>query len=340
MRNAGVVLLWCCVLKSTNFIHSGAFRANSLHSEFHIQLKTMGLLGMFISFGAPALTIIWLFWDRIFADLLVVGMVRNVIEMLLMLKDVKEHERACKKDKKWTFADFYEGSVDKYPDNVLFIVAEDGSKHTRRTIDKEANEIAAWGKSLDLKQRDTVALMMFNRPDFFAFWLGMSKIGVSSGLLNTNLTGKSLLHSVELAVKESKNKVFVVDTELLEGMAAEIPQLEALGIRVFSWDDARAASLKIGCSTRPARSERSEICDTDTLILIYTSGTTGLPKAGKISHTRYYNGGSMMKRFCYLKPGDNQYCCLPLYHSAGGIIGLSGALKSGSTMVLRFEQIV
>lgn len=43
----------------------------------------------------------------------------------------------------------------------------------------------------------------------------------------------------------------------------------------------------------------------------------------------------MMKVFCYLKPGDRQYCCLPLYHSAGGVIGLCGALKSGATMVIR-----
>lgn len=297
----------------------------------------MSFISLFVSIGAPALATIWLLWDRFFADLLVVGMVRNVIEMLLMLKDVKAHEKTCKSDKLWTFSDFYEKSADETPDNVLFIVAEDGSMHTRKAIDAEANELAAWARSLGLQQRDTVALMMFNRPDFFAFWLGMAKVGVSSGLLNTNLTGKSLLHSVELAVKDTQNKIFVVDTELMKEMAAEIPQLEELGIKVFSWDQARRASLEIGIRTRPDRTERSQICDTDTLILIYTSGTTGLPKASKISHTRYYNGGSMMKRFCYLKPGDRQYCCLPLYHSAGGIIGLSGALKSGSTMVLRYR---
>lgn len=295
----------------------------------------MGLLSTVAAFCAAVLGAAWLLWDRCFANLLAVGMVRNVLEMLLMLKDVKTHERNLKLNKNWTFVDFYEGTVDEEPDNLLFIVAEDGSHHTRGQIDKEANELAAWARSLNLKQRDTVALMMFNKPDFFAFWLGMAKVGVSTGLLNTNLTGKSLLHSVELAVKDSENKVFVVDNDVMEGMAAEIPQLEALGIRIFSWDQARAESLKLGSSQRPQREERSEITDTDTLILIYTSGTTGMPKASKISHTRYYNGGSMMKRFCYLKPGDRQYCCLPLYHSAGGVIGLSGALKSGSTMVLR-----
>ena len=43
----------------------------------------------------------------------------------------------------------------------------------------------------------------------------------------------------------------------------------------------------------------------------------------------------MLKVFCYLRPGQRLYCCLPLYHSAAGVIGMSGIIKSGATMVLR-----
>jgi fatty-acyl-CoA synthase len=284
------------------------------------------MAGTVLAVAAAVAGTVWLLWDRVFADMLLVGMIRNFIEMLLMLKDVKGHEKVVKKNKKWNFVDFFEGTVDADPDNVLFIVAEDGSEHTRGAVDEEANGLAAWAHSLGLKQRDSVALMMPNRPAFFAFWLGMAKVGVSTGLLNTNLMGKSLLHSVELAVRGSSQKVLVVDAELMDGLAAELPQLKALGIQVFSWDDVAHGVMTIragaaggssgGGSGRPGKEGRSEITPSDTLILIYTSGTTGLPKASKISHTRYLNGGSMMKVFCYLKPGDRQYCCLPLVNIA------------------------
>ena len=211
-----------------------------------------------------------------FSDTLFVGMCRNFIELLFMLKDVKSHQKTVVRDPAWHIADFFEKSVDKDPNRAMFVVAEDGSETTRAQADKLANQIAAWAKSLELKQKDTVALMMFNKPEFFSIWLGLSKIGVSTGLLNTNITGKSLLHSIELAVKNAATKIFIVDTELKEGLSAEIAELEASNVRVFSWDDVAAACYSLPVS-RPLREDRNLVANTDTLILIYTSGTTGLP---------------------------------------------------------------
>ncbi len=262
------------------------------------------------------------------------GMIRNFVELLLLLRDIKTHQKAVKKDPLWHIADFFESRVDYDANALLFVVAEDGSEVSRRDADELANQIAHWAKTIQLKQKDTAALMMFNKPEFFSIWLGLSKVGVSTGLLNTNLTGKSLLHSIELALKASSQKVFIVDSELTEGLAAEIAELEESGIRVYSWDDLYSTCRKLSTS-RPSRTERNQISNTDPLVLIYTSGTTGLPKASKISSTRFFSGGSLLKIFCYLKPGHRLYCCLPLYHSAAGVLGMSGVIKSGATMVLR-----
>jgi acyl-CoA synthetase (AMP-forming)/AMP-acid ligase II len=261
------------------------------------------------------------------------GMLRNIMELFKILKSIKAHDKRVAKSK-WTFPDEYEKSVDKNPDNVLFVVAEDGQKVTRKQVDDRSNQIANWGKNCGLKQGETVALMMFNKPDFFAFWLGMSKIGVSSGLLNTNLTGKSLLHSVELAVKSSETKILVLDSELKQTVQSEVVELEVMGIKVYYWDEV-CTTLQSLSTKRPSASDRGNISDTDNMIYIYTSGTTGMPKASKISHTRFYNGGNILHTFCSLKPGQNFYCCLPLYHSAAGVLALSGILKSGATMILR-----
>lgn len=49
------------------------------------------------------------------------------------------------------------------------------------------------------KHGDKVALLMENRPEFVAIWLGLSKIGIVIPLINHNLRKQSLLHSVTIA---------------------------------------------------------------------------------------------------------------------------------------------
>lgn len=279
-------------------------------------------------------TALWLMRDRIMRTV-AFGMARNFVELLQMLFDMKSHLRYLKTHKTWTYVDFFESFVDKDPSRALFIIAETGEEVSRSAVDLRANQIAHWARSKGLKQGDTVAQMMLNKWEFVACWVGMFKVGVSSGLLNTNLTGKSLLHSVELAVKASSKKILVIDDEIAENVKGEIQELAGMGIETVLWSELAQASSSQP-SSRPAATERQQVTESDPLVLIYTSGTTGLPKASKISSTRYFSGGSMLKVFCYLRPGDRLYCCLPLYHSAGGLIGVSGVIKSGATMVLRY----
>jgi solute carrier family 27 fatty acid transporter 1/4 len=50
-----------------------------------------------------------------------------------------------------------------------------------------------------LKKGDCVALFLENKPEYVGIWLGLSKIGVISALINTNLKNEPLLHSVSVA---------------------------------------------------------------------------------------------------------------------------------------------
>lgn len=53
---------------------------------------------------------------------------------------------------------------------------------------------------------------MENKPEFIGLWYGLSKLGVISALINTNLRNKTLLHSIEIA----KPKVLVYGQELTD----------------------------------------------------------------------------------------------------------------------------
>lgn len=65
------------------------------------------------------------------------------------------------------------------------------------------------------------------------------------------------------------------------------------------------------------------------------SGTTGHPKASVIKHLRFYTAAMGFSEIFKIGKQDRVYCCLPLYHSAGGIIGTGFTVYSGSTLIFR-----
>ena len=64
-----------------------------------------------------------------------------------------------------------------------------------------------------LKKGDCVALFMGNKPEFIGIWLGLSKIGVITAWINTNLKKQALFHSIKIA----ESKAVIYDTGLESG---------------------------------------------------------------------------------------------------------------------------
>src|SRR5258708_33567024 len=67
---------------------------------------------------------------------------------------------------------------------------------------------------------------MPNCPDYMAIWLGLSRIGVTVSLLNTNLTGELLAHAIRVVAPRS----VIVGAALgagLRGARAHIPSTVA-----------------------------------------------------------------------------------------------------------------
>uniref|UniRef100_W5KGK8 Very long-chain fatty acid transport protein n=1 Tax=Astyanax mexicanus TaxID=7994 RepID=W5KGK8_ASTMX len=74
---------------------------------------------------------------------------------------------------------------------------------------------------------------------------------------------------------------------------------------------------------------------TDRLFYIYTSGTTGMPKAAIVVHSRYYRMAALVYYGFGMRSEDVLYDCLPLYHSAGNIVGVGQCLIHGMTVVIK-----
>jgi len=75
-----------------------------------------------------------------------------------------------------------------------------------------SQKIAGYFKDRGLEKGDCVALLMETRLEYPCIWLGLSQLGVITALINSNLRGESLLHSIRVA----NVKALILGSELLD----------------------------------------------------------------------------------------------------------------------------
>ena len=76
-----------------------------------------------------------------------------------------------------------------------------------------SNKVASIFKTHGYRKGDTVALFLENRPEYVGIWLGLSKLGIITPLINTNLKKASLLHSINTA----KCQALIFGVDLADG---------------------------------------------------------------------------------------------------------------------------
>ncbi len=208
-------------------------------------------------------------------------------------------------------------------------------------LNADANRSAYAGREAGLERGDVAALIMENRPEFLATWMGFSKLGVTTALLGPQLRGRTLQHALDtvrprLIVAGSESAaafsslgrtpdapLFVAgDTD--SELPGSIPDAAA------SWD----ALLAAGSDANPDPALRAGLVAGDDLFYLFTSGTTGLPKAARLSHMRWLGVGDGMSAVAGYGENDVIACVLPLHHGAAGMVVTSCALSQGASLWL------
>src|SRR5215813_6874001 len=87
----------------------------------------------------------------------------------------------------------------------------DRERFSYRDLAERSNRYARWALAQGLVKGDTVCLLMPNRPEFLALWLGVTRVGGVVALLNTNLTGPALAYCINVVTP----KHIIVAAELL-----------------------------------------------------------------------------------------------------------------------------
>jgi fatty-acyl-CoA synthase len=205
---------------------------------------------------------------------------------------------------------------------------------TYRALDDRANRYARWALGQNLGKGEAVCLVMPNRPEYLAIWLGISKVGGVVSLINTNLRGAALAHCLDIV----KPQHIIVASELCGEVRAALapmaspPKVWSHGSDDFVRIDRVVEKLSGG---RLTEAERRGVTIADRALHIYTSGTTGLPKAAHVSHHRLMQWSFWFAGLMKTGPEDRMYDCLPLYHSVGGVVATGAVLVRGGSVVIR-----
>lgn len=245
-----------------------------------------------------------------------------------------ERTAAIGRDPSLTLPVLIERLAGRFADAPALIGSEGSLSY--RELAAAANRYARWGLARGLAPGDIVCLLMKNCPQYLAIWLGLSRIGVTVALINTNLTGELLAHALGIVAPRQ----VIAGAELWGALAAVRGQIAA-GIGCSAYGpgahdlprlDLETAGLP-GEALSPA--ERAPPALAERALYIYTSGTTGLPKAANVSHLRLMQWSQWFAGLIDVKPEDRLYNCLPMYHSVGGVVACGAALVGGAAVVVR-----
>ncbi|XP_069564264.1 long-chain fatty acid transport protein 2 isoform X2 [Brachyistius frenatus] len=237
----------------------------------------------------------------------------------------------------YSILDCFLDAAKRHPSKIY--IHFEGRAYSYGEVEKQSNKVArALRAAAGLKEGDAVALFLSNEPSYVWTWLGLAKLGCPAALLNFNIRAKSLLHCFSCCGA----KVIITSPELQDAVEEVLPTLREQGISVYllsescSAEGIRPLSDEISrASDRPmSRDLRANVHIKSTALYIYTSGTTGLPKAAVVTQERMW-AASFVQASAGVAAEDVFYVNLPLYHSAGFLIGMIGAIERGITVVLR-----
>ena len=94
------------------------------------------------------------------------------------------------------FPQLIEELAEKYGDAPALL--SDRENLSYRELGARSNRYARWALAQGIAKGDTVCLLMPNRPEFLAIWIGITRVGGVVALLNTNLIGMALAHCINV----------------------------------------------------------------------------------------------------------------------------------------------
>ena len=192
------------------------------------------------------------------------------------------------------------------------------------TVDQVARALLS-----HFKPGDHIAVWAQNIPEWIMLEFGIARAGMVIVTVNPGYQASELSY----VLKQSKAVgLFCVDSFRGNPMLAtaldvhaECPELREI-IRFAEWD-------KFLASADPTTA-LPHVGPLDAVMIQYTSGTTGFPKGALLHHRGLVNNATHFMERMGVADGDVYVTMMPLFHTAGSVMAVLGAVAHRSTQVL------
>ena len=196
-----------------------------------------------------------------------------------------------------------------------------------------AERLAGSFAGLGVGVGDRVVVMIPNCPEVPVTYGAVLRLGAVVVPVLFLLTEHELIH----ILRDSGAKIAVTSPEFLPKLAAASAQLDAPPILVCHGDPGGTAAHRLAdLIEQGAPAPIVERSPEDLAVLSYTSGTTGTPKGVMLSHGNAAFNARASAAAADVRPGDRSIQCLPLAHSFGIGVMLTGQLFHVQALMLRW----
>ena len=201
-------------------------------------------------------------------------------------------------------------------------------------LEARINQYSRWALNAGVAPGEAVALVMGNRPEYFAIWLGLIQVGAIVALVSPTLRGTPLVHA--LAVSRAR-RVILAAENAASGMEAIAGQQ---GLEVWVHGDGESGVRRVDLAVSTLSGDPLDLAKlpritlADRALRIFTSGTTGLPKAAEVSHRKLILWTHWFAGLAGFTAEDRHYNCLPMHHSVGGVVAVGAPLVFGGAAVI------
>jgi fatty-acyl-CoA synthase len=211
-------------------------------------------------------------------------------------------------------------------------IAGDERRWTFADLLREAETVAA-ALLTRFEPGERVAVWAPNLPEWVLLEYGAGLAGIVLVTVNPAYQTKELAYVLS---QSGSVGIFLVPEwrgnpmlSSLESVRADLPTLR----EVVLFDDWKEFCASAGPMSLPA------VSPSDPAQIQYTSGTTGFPKGALLHHRGLTNNAAAFADILSLGPDDVYVNPMPMFHTAGCVLGALGTLAAGAVHVpvLAFE---
>ncbi|MBV9683660.1 MAG: long-chain fatty acid--CoA ligase [Solirubrobacterales bacterium] len=205
-----------------------------------------------------------------------------------------------------------------HPDIVAVRTVDDTVSLTWSQLLHRVEEVAGGLASLGLGHRDTMAIMLGNRPEFHIVDLAAATLGATPFSIYLTYPPED----VRYLIRDAGAKVAIVEQAYLSALLDArrgLPELEHVVVADADTAPRGTISLKDLEGSNPSfdpAAAQANIGPDDLVTLIYTSGTTGPPKGVQLTHRNVMAAAQAVEQTIRFGPGARVISWLPAAHIA------------------------